>query len=188
MRQVHSFAAGAWIAPGAGARPIASAITGNVIAEAGNDTLDVQAMRGFARDVGGPALRAMTFHDRARMLKALALHLKAHRQTLYDLSFDTGATQADHLIDVDGGIGTMLVYAAKGGVRCPMRKSIWTGRPNNLGVRASSWVGISARHCKASPCISMRLISPSGVCWKNSRQPFWPACPQSSNPQRPRLM
>lgn len=133
MRQVHSFAAGQWVAPGAGARPIESAITGAVMAEAGNDALDVQSMRGFARDVGGPALRAMTFHDRARMLKALALYLKERRQTLYDLSFDTGATQADHLIDIDGGIGTMLVYASKGRREMPDAQVYLDGPPEQLG-------------------------------------------------------
>jgi oxepin-CoA hydrolase / 3-oxo-5,6-dehydrosuberyl-CoA semialdehyde dehydrogenase len=114
MRDIHSFAAGQWIAPGSGARSITSAITGEAMAQAGNDKLDVQGMLDYARNVGGPALRQLTFHDRARMLKALALHLREHRQTLYDLSFDTGATQSDHLIDVDGGIGTMLVFASKG--------------------------------------------------------------------------
>ncbi len=68
-----------------------SAITGDAIAQAGNDALDYSGMLGWAREVGGPALRKMTFHDRARMLKALALHLKEHRQSLYDLSYDTGA-------------------------------------------------------------------------------------------------
>ncbi len=133
MRQVHSFAAGQWIAPGSGARNIASAITGEVIAQAGNDTLDVQSMDGYARDVGGPALRAMTFHERARMLKALALHLREHRRILYDLSFDTGATQADHLIDVDGGIGTMLVFASKGRREMPDARIYLDGPPEQLG-------------------------------------------------------
>ncbi|MEL6235627.1 MAG: aldehyde dehydrogenase family protein, partial [Pseudomonadota bacterium] len=111
---VSSFAAGRWIGPGTGARPIESAITGAVIAEAGNEALDVAAMLAHARDTGGPALRAMGFHDRARMLKALAQHLQANRDPLYALSFDTGATQKDHLIDIDGGIGTLFVYASKG--------------------------------------------------------------------------
>lgn len=133
MRQVHSFAAGAWVPPGSGARSIVSAITGDVIAEAGNDGLDVQGMREYARDVGGPALRAMTFHDRARMLKALALHLRERRQVLYDLSFDTGATQADHLIDVDGGIGTMLVFASKGRREMPDSHVYLDGAPEQLG-------------------------------------------------------
>jgi len=114
LLDVSSFAAGQWIAPGAGARNIASAITGEVIAQAGNDTLNVQAMLDYARTVGGPSLRKMTFHDRARMLKALAGHLNQHKQALYDLSFNTGATQSDHMIDIDGGIGTMFVFASKG--------------------------------------------------------------------------
>ncbi|UWR20968.1 phenylacetic acid degradation bifunctional protein PaaZ [Sulfitobacter sp. S190] len=111
---VPSYAAGNWIAPDTDARTIASAITGDTIARAGSAALDTGAMHRHARDVGGPALRALTFHDRARMLKALALHLQAHKQVLYDLSFDTGATQSDHAFDIDGGIGTMFVYAAKG--------------------------------------------------------------------------
>jgi len=119
IQNVSSFAKGAWVAPGAGARNIASAITGDVIASAGNDALDVQGMLAYARDVGGPALRRMTFHDRARMLKALALHLREHRDALYELSFNTGATQADHAIDIDGGIGTMLVFASKGRKEMP---------------------------------------------------------------------
>ncbi|MBM2290746.1 phenylacetic acid degradation bifunctional protein PaaZ [Sulfitobacter pseudonitzschiae] len=140
MQHVHSFAAGQWIAPGAGARSIASAITGDVIADAGNDALDVQAMLAHGRDVGGPALRAMTFHDRAKMLKALALHLREHRTALYDLSYDTGATKSDHQIDVDGGIGTMLVYASKGRRDLPDAHVYLDGVPEQLG-RAGAFMG-----------------------------------------------
>ena len=111
---VASFAAGEWIAPDAGAREVESAITGRVIARAGQDRLDTQSILDHARRVGGPALRRLTFHDRARMLKALAQHLNEHKQTLYDLSYDTGATLADHRFDIDGGIGTMFVFASKG--------------------------------------------------------------------------
>ncbi len=114
MIDVNSFVAGNWIAPDATARVIDSAITGVQIARAGNASLDYQAMLDHARNIGGPALRAMTFHDRAKMIKALALHLGQHKQALYDLSFDTGATMGDHKIDIDGGIGTMFVFASKG--------------------------------------------------------------------------
>ncbi|MFG6565733.1 phenylacetic acid degradation bifunctional protein PaaZ [Sulfitobacter sp. 1A13421] len=133
MRDIHSYAAGEWLAPGAGARNIASAITGEVIAQAGNDALDAGAMLSFAREHGGPALRAMTFHDRARMLKALALHLMEHKQALYDLSYDTGATLSDHKIDVDGGIGTMLVFASKGRREMPDAHVYLDGAPEQLG-------------------------------------------------------
>lgn len=140
FRDVQSFAAGKWICPGEGARPIASAITGKIIAKAGNDALDVQAMLGYARDVGGPALRSLTFHDRARLLKALALHLKERRQLLYDQSFDTGSTQSDHLIDIDGGIGTMLVYASKGRREMPDGHVYLDGQVEQLG-RQNQFVG-----------------------------------------------
>jgi len=133
MLDVSSFAAGQWIAPGAGARNIASAITGDVIAQAGNDALDVQAMLDYARAVGGPALRKMTFHDRARMLKAVAMDLMQHKQALYDLSYDTGATLSDHKIDVDGGIGTMLVFASKGRREMPDGHVYLDGPPEQLG-------------------------------------------------------
>tara|TARA_R110002110_G_scaffold211304_1_gene424000 strand:- start:21193 stop:23223 length:2031 start_codon:yes stop_codon:yes gene_type:complete len=114
MLDVKSFAAGNWVLPDATARPIENAITGEVMARAGNSSLDVLGMLDYARNVGGPALRATTFHDRARMIKALAVELKKNRQALYDLSFATGATQNDHMIDIDGGIGTMFVFASKG--------------------------------------------------------------------------
>ncbi len=114
VQAVKSFAAGQWISPDESAREICSAITGEVIARAGHCTLNVDDMLAYARRQGGSALRAMTFHQRAKMLKALATHLGQHKQQLYDISFSTGATQNDHLIDIDGGIGTMFVFAAKG--------------------------------------------------------------------------
>jgi oxepin-CoA hydrolase/3-oxo-5,6-dehydrosuberyl-CoA semialdehyde dehydrogenase len=140
MLDVQSFAAGQWIASGSGARNIASAITGEVIATAGNDALNVQSILGHAREVGGPALRKMTFHDRAKMLKAVALYLMERKQTLYDLSYDTGATLSDHKIDVDGGIGTMMVFAAKGRREMPDGHVYLDGPPEQLG-RTGAFMG-----------------------------------------------
>ena len=140
MLDVQSFAAGQWIASGSGARNIASAITGEVIATAGNDALNVQSMLGHAREVGGPALRKMTFHDRAKMLKAVALYLMERKQALYDLSYDTGATLSDHKIDVDGGIGTMMVFAAKGRREMPDGHVYLDGPPEQLG-RTGAFMG-----------------------------------------------
>lgn len=111
---VHSYLAGQWTAADDGARSIASAVTGQPLAIAGQASLDTQSMIDFARIKGGPALRAMSFHDRARMLKALALELSKFKDELYTLSYTTGATKPDSMIDIDGGIGTMLVYASKG--------------------------------------------------------------------------
>ncbi|MEM6340623.1 MAG: phenylacetic acid degradation bifunctional protein PaaZ, partial [Pseudomonadota bacterium] len=82
IQNVQSFVAGHWVDPNDAARTIQSAVSGETIARAGNDALDVAGMLDHARHVGGPALRKLGFHDRARMLKALATHLSAHKQVL----------------------------------------------------------------------------------------------------------
>ncbi|MDN5788459.1 phenylacetic acid degradation bifunctional protein PaaZ, partial [Pseudorhodobacter sp.] len=136
MLAVKSFVAESWIGPGAGAREIENAITGDTMAFAGNSALDAQAMLDHARRVGNPALRAMTFHDRARMLKALAESLDQHKQALYDLSFSSGATQADHLLDIDGGIATMFVFASKGRREMPDTNVYLDGEVEQLSRNA----------------------------------------------------
>ncbi len=140
-RKIHSLACGTWVPPGAGAREIRSAITGEVIALAGGDGGDFGAMLDHARNVGGPALRQMGFHDRARMLKALALHLNENREQLYELAFDTGATRKDSFIDIDGGIGTLFVFASKGRREMPDSRIYVDGAPERLS-RSGSFMGL----------------------------------------------
>ena len=108
-----SFVMGDWIVPSHPSRAVCSAVTGQELGSVGG-AVDVSGMQDYAKTYGGPGLRSLNFHDRARLLKALALHLKLHRKTLYELSFETGATLADSKIDIDGGIATLLVYASKG--------------------------------------------------------------------------
>ena len=112
IRDVRSFAAGTWVECNEAARTIHSAITGDVIARAGNDTLEVAGMLEYAKNLGGKNLRKINFHDRAKMLKAIAQTLSEHKKALYDISFSTGSTQKDHLIDIDGGIGTLFAYSS----------------------------------------------------------------------------
>ncbi|MDJ0614243.1 MAG: phenylacetic acid degradation bifunctional protein PaaZ [Rhizobiaceae bacterium] len=140
MQNVQSFVTGEWIDPGEGAREIANAVTGKVFAQAGNSAIDYSSMLEFARLKGGTALRALTFHDRAKMLKALALYLNEHKQALYDVSFASGATQKDHLIDIDGGIGTLFVYASKGRRELPASKVLIDGDLEHLS-RDGSFLG-----------------------------------------------
>lgn len=108
------FTAGQWTSPTGDTIEIASAVTGLAVARLGSGAPGAQAMLDHARQIGGPALRELTFHDRARILKALALYLNDQRDVLYQLSHQTGATLADAKIDIDGGIGTTLVFASKG--------------------------------------------------------------------------
>ena len=114
MLNPESYAAGKWIAPGQDARPIYGPVTGEVIARAGSAMPDAQAMLDHARNVGGPALRAMGFHDRARRIKALAAYIGERKEQLYEINPLTGATRRDGAVDIDGGIGTMMVMAGKG--------------------------------------------------------------------------
>jgi oxepin-CoA hydrolase/3-oxo-5,6-dehydrosuberyl-CoA semialdehyde dehydrogenase len=111
---LRNYAEGHWVAGAGGFAELRSAVTGEVVALTSSQGLDFAAMARFARERGGPALRALTFHDRARMLKALADTLTARKEELYELSYNTGATKADAWIDIDGGIGTFAVYQSKG--------------------------------------------------------------------------
>src|SRR5256885_10401711 len=112
--QLQSFVAGKWWAGLGAGIALRDATTGEVIASAGADGLDSGAMLEHAREVGGPNLRKLTFHERAALLKALAKMLTEHKDEFYRLSYATGATKSDSWIDIDGGISTLFVYASKG--------------------------------------------------------------------------
>ncbi len=89
-----------------------NAVTGDVVAVASTKGLDFKAMTDYARTVGNPALRKMTFHQRGNMLKALALHLRNHLDKFYTISYQTGATKADSWVDIEGGIGNLFANAS----------------------------------------------------------------------------
>ncbi len=112
--QLQSFIAGRWQSGAGSGVLLRDATTGEVIASASADGLDARAMLIHAREVGGANLRKLTFHERAALLKALAKDLNEHKDQFYPLSYASGATKGDSWIDIDGGIGTLFVYASKG--------------------------------------------------------------------------
>ena len=112
--QLQSFAGGKWHSGGGDGVALRDATTGAVIAHSSADGLDYRAMLAYARHVGGPNLRKLTFHQRAALVKALAKSLNDHKDEFYSLSYATGATKSDSWIDIDGGISTLFVYASKG--------------------------------------------------------------------------
>ena len=113
-RRLMNYAAGEWVRGDGKGTDLIHAVTGEKIGDASSEGLDFRRMVQHARSVGGPALRKMTFHERARMLKAMAMHLNERKEMFYAVSSATGATKGDHWIDIDGGIGTFFVYASKG--------------------------------------------------------------------------
>jgi oxepin-CoA hydrolase/3-oxo-5,6-dehydrosuberyl-CoA semialdehyde dehydrogenase len=112
--QLQSFAAGKWQTGTRNVVALRDATTGAVVANSSADGLDYRAMLEHARQVGGPNLRKLTFHERSALLKALAKLLGDYKEEFYQLSYATGATKGDSWIDIDGGISTLFVYASKG--------------------------------------------------------------------------
>lgn len=112
---------------------VRSAVSGDVVAEATSGGLDMREMLAYARSTGGKNLRKLTFHQRADLLKGLAQYITERKDQLYKLSFQTGATRTDNMIDVDGGIGTLFVYASKGRRELPNATFLIDGGPEVLG-------------------------------------------------------
>lgn len=129
---LQSYAEGHWVAGSGTPVTLAHAITGEPVAEISSAGLDVAGMAGYARDKGGPALRAMTFHQRALKLKQLAILLQQHKEEFYALSKATGATRADSWIDIEGGIATLFSYSGKGRREMPNAKVYIDGPPETL--------------------------------------------------------
>ncbi len=112
MNKLMNYAMGSWVAGDGQGQTLYNAITGAGIATASSKGLNFGAMLDYSRSVGGPALRKMTFQERGRMLKALALHLMSKKEDFYKISWATGATRIDSWVDIEGGIGNLFAYAS----------------------------------------------------------------------------
>jgi oxepin-CoA hydrolase / 3-oxo-5,6-dehydrosuberyl-CoA semialdehyde dehydrogenase len=113
MTVLRSYVNGRWVTPADDGKPVFDAVTGDEVARVSSTGIDMGLALDYGRGTGGPALRELTFHRRAAILKSLGLALRDHRPELYELSARTGATLGDAAFDVDGGIGALLSYASK---------------------------------------------------------------------------
>ena len=139
--QLLNYARDRWL-PGDAASlvELPSAIDGSPVALTGSGGLDFAGMATYAREVGGPALRRMTFHDRARMLKALGLAVLARKEELYALNYATGCTRKDGWIDIEGGAGTLLSFSSKGRRELPDAHVLLDGQLEPLS-KSGAFVG-----------------------------------------------
>ena len=112
MNKLENFIGGNWITGDGDGQQIYNAVTGEAFANATTKGIDMAAMLHYARQTGNRNLRKMTFHERGRMLRALALHLLEHKEKFYAISYKTGATKADSWVDIEGGIGNLFAYAS----------------------------------------------------------------------------
>ena len=125
-----------WVA-GDSAVEIASAIDGAPVATTGSGGLDFQKMLAHAREIGGPALRKLTFHQRARMIKALGLAIMSRKEELYELNYLTGATRRDGWIDIEGGAGTLFSFSSKGRRELPDAHVLLDGQLESLSKKGT---------------------------------------------------
>ncbi len=140
MTVLRSYVGGAWKGPADEGRPVLDAVTGEEVARVSSAGIDFGAALGYGRSAGGPALRELTFHQRAALLKSLGLLLREHRQELYALSARTGATLGDSKFDIDGGIGVLLSYASKAKRELPNDTILTEGAVEPLG-KGGTFVG-----------------------------------------------
>ena len=139
-RLLESYVAGRWVTASDEGEPLLDAATGEEVARISSRGVDLAAMVDHARGVGGPAVRELTFHQRAAALKALGKLLSADKDDFYALSLRTGATRRDSMVDIDGGFGTLLGFASKGTRELPNDTVVLDGPPEPLG-RGGTFVG-----------------------------------------------
>ncbi|RSK45377.1 phenylacetic acid degradation bifunctional protein PaaZ [Hymenobacter rigui] len=112
MTTLENYTLGRWAAGSGDQQELYDASTGEVIALAHPEGYDFASILDYGRRVGNPALRKLTFHERGRMLKALAFYLQERKEQFYELSYRSGATRADSWIDIEGGIGNLFANAS----------------------------------------------------------------------------
>src|SRR5579859_2024942 len=126
---VRSYVENRWYRTTADLQPVYSAITGEVVAQTSSAGLDFGSLVNYSRRVGGAALRRLTFHERAAMIKALAQAIVQRKEELYEIAVSTGATRIDNAIDIEGGAATLFSYASKGRRELPNERILVDGDP-----------------------------------------------------------
>ena len=134
--QLQSYAAGKWVS-GEGGETVKHAITGAPVATISSKGLNFAAMLAYGREIGSPALRKLTFHERALRLKALGQYLLERKEKYYELSKATGATRSDGWVDIEGGVATLFAFSSKGRKELPNARFIVDGAPEILSKQGS---------------------------------------------------
>ena len=112
MVKTGNYIGGSWVAGDGDGQLLYNAVNGEIVGAASTRGIDFNAILDYGRKTGNPTLRKMTFHERGRMLKALATHLFEKKEKFYEVSYYTGATKADSWIDIEGGIGNLFSNAS----------------------------------------------------------------------------
>jgi oxepin-CoA hydrolase/3-oxo-5,6-dehydrosuberyl-CoA semialdehyde dehydrogenase len=129
--KLGNYILGKWIEGDGTGQELYNAVNGDVIASATTKGLDFKSILEYGREKGSPALRKMTFQERGRMLKALALYLLEQKEKFYTISYKTGATRTDSWVDIEGGIGNLFSNAS---LRRKLPNEIFALDGENIGL------------------------------------------------------
>jgi oxepin-CoA hydrolase/3-oxo-5,6-dehydrosuberyl-CoA semialdehyde dehydrogenase len=170
-----SYVRDGWWTPGdeaaASVTEVGDASTGELVARVSTEGLDLGAVLEYARTVGQRSLGELTFHQRAVLLKQMALVLTERKAELYELSARTGATQRDSWVDIDGGIGVLFTYSSKGRRELPNAKVLVDGPVEPLS-KDGSFIG---RHVYTRlPGVAVQINAFNFPVW-GSLEKFAPA-------------
>jgi len=162
MGVLESFLCGSWVSGDGNPQIILDAIHARPIASVSAQGLDMSAALQYGRNVGGPALRKLNFHERALILKKLAVYLTERKEEFYPISALTGATRADSWIDIEGGFGTLFVYSSKARRELPAESFFVDGPVERL----SKGNTFSGQHiCVPLEGVAIHINAFNFPCW-----------------------
>lgn len=112
LKKLNNYALGQWIPSTDAGEVLYNSITGEALYLCDSVDVDFEKALDYGRKVGGKQLKKMTFHERGRMLKDLAVYLQVRKEKYYQISALTGATRADSWVDIEGGFGNLYTNAS----------------------------------------------------------------------------
>jgi 3,4-dehydroadipyl-CoA semialdehyde dehydrogenase len=113
--KLPNYVGGQWQMGSSDGEALVDPVLGDELARVSTEGIDKAAALDFGRSVGGPALRALTYAERAALLGRIAEVLTANRATYYEIALaNSGSPQADAAIDIDGAVFTLKYFARAG--------------------------------------------------------------------------
>ncbi|MFJ2442605.1 phenylacetic acid degradation bifunctional protein PaaZ [Streptomyces sp. NPDC087658] len=162
---LQSYVRDTWVTPTAtpaSATGVRDAVTGDLICHVSSQGLDLAGAFGHARHTGAAALRALTFHQRADLLDAVATAVRDRRAELYTRSARAGATPLDARYDVDGGIRVLRDYSARARAELPDAPFLVEGPAERL-ARGEDFLGVHL--CAPSPGLMLQVNAFNFPVW-----------------------
>jgi len=171
-----NFFAGRWQHGSGEGTPLFDPVLGTELARVSSAGIDLAEGFAFAREHGGPALRALSYGQRAALLAKIVEVLQAHRDSYYEIATaNSGTVAKDSGVDIDGALFT-LGYYAKQGAALGEATLLLDGERIRMARTRHSRPSTSRCPRPAWPCSSTPSTSPAGACGKKPPPPCSLGC------------